>query len=486
LIRATHHGYATVTLAAMLLLCVLSGCTDRSSDPILSVMIVHPTSMEFDAYKGGPTPNMWVYVTTDPPDSVDFGIEASDSWIDLPARLRRTTPDSFFVKVLGSVLPPGSAFGTVTVQRTEGPDQVKIITLEGFATPILTMDPDRLTFLATTVGDQPEPQTVVVGTNDLTDSILFTISNSTDWMSLSSSSGNAPESVTVIVDKSALEAGIYYDTIVAMSDQVAISPVILICSLAVYSWEAQTNPSEEDLRDVCFVDSEHGWATGIVGGENLGGYIISTSNGGDEWTLDLPVPYDTTLGAISFVDINNGWVAGGDGRVLHTTDGGENWVPQVTNTNHDLQGLYFLDRDHGWAVGKIGVVLRTVNGGDTWLVRNKVGIHALSGVHFVDESRGWIVGNNGSIYFSEDGGASWDAQTYGGGSDLRDVHFLDSDNGWIVGEGGLIIQTADGGQTWSLLSPTLMALCIQYPSPIRSMAGRWVPWGQSSILVTAE
>jgi hypothetical protein len=165
LIRATRHEYARLTLVAMLLLYVLSGCTDRSSDPILSNMIVHPTGMEFDAYKGGPAPNMWVYVTTDPPDNVDFTIEASDSWIDLPATLRRTTPDSFFVKVLGSVLPPGPAFGTVTVRRSKGPDQVAIITLEGFATPILTLAPGRLTFVATTVGDQPEPQTIVVGTN---------------------------------------------------------------------------------------------------------------------------------------------------------------------------------------------------------------------------------------------------------------------------------------------------------------------------------
>jgi len=439
-----------LSIVFLMVLCVLSGCADRISDPILPVMTVRPTSMTFDVYKGGPAPNMWVYVTTDPLDNVGFTISASDSWIDLPARRKRTTPDSFFVKVIGSVLPPGSAEGTITVMTSEGPHQLQTITLQGFATPILTLKPGRLAFRATTFGDQPEPQSVIVGTNDEPNTISFTLENSTSWMSLSASSGKAPDTVAVIIDKSSLEAGIYYDTIVARSDQVAVSPIILLCSLAVYSWETQVDPLEDDLRDVCFVDSEHGWAAGIVGGENLTGYIISTSNGGNNWIL--ATLYDTTLGAITFVDVNNGWAAGGNGSILHTTDGGESWSPQASNTNKNMQGLYFLDSEHGWAVGKEGTVLRTSDGGQTWLVRNKVGIHALSAVHFVDETHGWIVGNNGSIYHTTDGASSMDAQTYGGGADLRDVHFLDRDNGWIVGEQGLVLNTVDGGQTWVQIS----------------------------------
>lgn len=440
----------SLSIVFMIVFCTLPGCSDRSTDPIQSVMSVQPTSMTFEAFKGGPAPNMWVYVTVDPPDSVDFTISASDSWIELPAKRNRTTPDSFFVKVSASVLPPGSAEGTVTVRRTEGASQIKTITLQGFATPILTLEPGQLTFRATSVGDQPEPQLVVVGTNDEPDTISFTLENSTSWMSLSVSSGKAPDTVTVTVDKSSLVGGVYYDTIVATSDQVAVSPMVIPCSLAVYSWYPQTDPLSSDLRDVCFVDSEHGWAIGIIGGENLTGYIISTSDGGNNWTLDTQ--YDTTLGAIAFVDINSGWAAGGDGRILNTTDGGENWLPQASNTNNDLQGIFFLDSEHGWAVGKIGTVLRTSDGGLTWLVRNKVVIFALSAVHFVDETHGWIVGNNGTISHSTDGGSSWEGQTYGGSGDLRDVHFLDLDKGWIVGEQGLILNTVDGGQTWQVVS----------------------------------
>jgi photosystem II stability/assembly factor-like uncharacterized protein len=39
----------------------------------------------------------------------------------------------------------------------------------------------------------------------------------------------------------------------------------------------------------------------------------------------LGLPVVTWLRSINFLDENNGWIVGGYGTILHTTDGGKTW-----------------------------------------------------------------------------------------------------------------------------------------------------------------
>ena len=50
-------------------------------------------------------------------------------------------------------------------------------------------------------------------------------------------------------------------------------------SLAQGTWERLNSPTEEYLSSVYFVDSLYGWAAGYSG------TIIHTSNGGDDWII---------------------------------------------------------------------------------------------------------------------------------------------------------------------------------------------------------
>jgi photosystem II stability/assembly factor-like uncharacterized protein len=60
---------------------------------------------------------------------------------------------------------------------------------------------------------------------------------------------------------------------------------------------------------------------------------------------------------VKFVDTTEGWAAGTEGVLLHTTDAGAHWMVESSGTSHALQRLFFIDRNHGWAVGFGGALL---------------------------------------------------------------------------------------------------------------------------------
>jgi photosystem II stability/assembly factor-like uncharacterized protein len=53
---------------------------------------------------------------------------------------------------------------------------------------------------------------------------------------------------------------------------------------------------------------------------------------------------------------------GDDGLILHTTDGGENWIVQISNVPSNLLGVRALGERRAIAVGLNGIILRTNDG----------------------------------------------------------------------------------------------------------------------------
>ncbi len=97
------------------------------------------------------------------------------------------------------------------------------------------------------------------------------------------------------------------------------------------------------------------------------GHIL-TSNDGINWQQEN-VPVQVTLTNVYFFNASLGWAVGHDATILHTTDGGENWViqhnqPELEKPFFDIN---FTDSLNGIAVGAYGLVLRTKDGGENWL-----------------------------------------------------------------------------------------------------------------------
>jgi photosystem II stability/assembly factor-like uncharacterized protein len=116
---------------------------------------------------------------------------------------------------------------------------------------------------------------------------------------------------------------------------------------------------------ICFIDDMHGWVAGAEAhgvGEPATPGVWATDDGGDTWTFHESGDAGY-FNAIFFVDALNGWAVG-DG-VWCTTDGGLTWTQQLTLSGTDvyLNGCAFTDASTGFVVGGAGSVLSTSDGG---------------------------------------------------------------------------------------------------------------------------
>jgi photosystem II stability/assembly factor-like uncharacterized protein len=250
------------------------------------------------------------------------------------------------------------------------------------------------------------------------------------------------------------------------------------------TWNNQSSVTRNNLYEVCFADKYYGMALGVEPWEFGAHILIRTTDGGNNWLLatevsshnavsladsnnGIAVGFDiiskTTDGGItwehqdfpgkrfygvSYIDANHATTVGNGGIIFHTTDGGENWIEQKSNTTQDLIVVCCTDSNHGVAVGYSGTVLLTNDGGNAWSQPPSGTSEELRSVSFGDSLHGWIVFNEtGCVLKTSDGGFSWIQKTIGT-TELYDVSFSDPDNGTVVGAEGTILRTTDGGNTW--------------------------------------
>lgn len=236
------------------------------------------------------------------------------------------------------------------------------------------------------------------------------------------------------------------------------------------------------LNDVHFISITHGWVVGNSVGiapnhslnstdENNPVYtdeaesiILHTKDGGKNWIKQNSGVYGKPLHKVFFRNESDGWCVGDGGVVIHTTDGGNTWQRIETGTKNDLNSLY-LSEKIGWIVGDWGTLLLTVNGGKSYnrVVRSvfekQSEKQSLKDISFIDNDNGWVITNStyddsvnsGYIYNTSDGGQTWQEQ-FSTKSALFSVHFVDKMSGWVVGDKRTLYATNDGGNTWKLVT----------------------------------
>ncbi|KUK49012.1 MAG: hypothetical protein XD74_0394 [Actinobacteria bacterium 66_15] len=217
-------------------------------------------------------------------------------------------------------------------------------------------------------------------------------------------------------------------------------------------WSLQDSGHTADLHSVYFIDENTGWMAGA------NGTLRKTTNGGESWFALTPGT-SVWLSGVFFLDESTGWVVGDGGTILKSTDGGTTWAAQTSGTTKNLWGVQFVDENNGWAVGIPGgygppppgeysPILRTTDGGETWTNHGSLDHQTLQSMYFIDANTGWAAGNDNLIR-STDGGVTWE--------DIRPdetwrlywtPHFVDANTGWVVGDNGLIMHTTDGGDSW--------------------------------------
>ncbi|HSW25935.1 MAG TPA: DUF6519 domain-containing protein, partial [Burkholderiaceae bacterium] len=82
--------------------------------------------------------------------------------------------------------------------------------------------------------------------------------------------------------------------------------------------------------------------------------------------------------AVHAADANSVWVAGEDGVLLVSTNGGAAWTVAATGSTRHLRAIARA-ANTGWDVGDGGTVLRTSNAGGTWTVQDAGSLQQLRG-----------------------------------------------------------------------------------------------------------
>ena len=165
--------------------------------------------------------------------------------------------------------------------------------------------------------------------------------------------------------------------------------------------------------------------------------VIASNTGlfGQYFWQRIESPTDYWLRTLLFTDSLRGWVAGDSGLIFYTSDGGVNWIQQVTNTKDKVMKLFFLDDNMGWAVAWdefasdnfYGTdILQTTDGGASWSIEPYREQNVfLNSIYFLDTLKGFMGGYPGKFLITTDGGMNWeDAQIDSGvGAHFPPVHF---------------------------------------------------------------
>ncbi|REJ78630.1 MAG: hypothetical protein DWQ47_04045 [Acidobacteria bacterium] len=233
------------------------------------------------------------------------------------------------------------------------------------------------------------------------------------------------------------------------------------------SWQIRTNSSKVDLISVYFTSSD----TGYVAGDE--GYLAQTRDGGKNWNQRV-LNTSANINEIYFRTSDDGYLVAGR-TMFETTDGGLNWREvEFANSSEfedgvpELLSIRFTNSRHGFVVGSVldrnnedivvgSLLMRTVDGGKTW---NRIEVPTnveLFNLDFDGRTHGWIVGDRGTILSTVNNGNTWELQDSGTREVLYNVDFRDENDGYVVGTGGTILRTEDGGRTWMPVSSPVTA-----------------------------
>ncbi|MEZ5347508.1 MAG: YCF48-related protein [Pyrinomonadaceae bacterium] len=224
-------------------------------------------------------------------------------------------------------------------------------------------------------------------------------------------------------------------------------------------WSINQTSGTGDLISVFFTSSDNGWIAGDDG------FLAYTEDGGKTWQKRI-LNTAANINEIYFRNDDNGYLVAGR-KMFITSDAGKSWNEEIivkpnefTDGIPEFYSIRFNSKNQGFIIGAIidknnedyvigSLLLRTVDGGSSWsriVVPTKAELIHLD---FDGKSHGWIVGDMGTILATTDNGNTWNVQNSGTDEVLRNVDFRDEKDGYVVGTNGTILRTVDGGQTWT-------------------------------------
>jgi len=189
------------------------------------------------------------------------------------------------------------------------------------------------------------------------------------------------------------------------------------------------------------------------------------------WTVCNAPAFGSRVDDLFMVNTQTGYAVCGDGKIVKTTNGGDNWNLLLQNSSIYCRSVEFINTQKGFVGGFSGsgsvttnILRRTTDGGATWTDLSPL-LHpkarkGICGLAVADSNTIYGGGNwfqdSAYIVKSVDGGNTWsfiDMSSYA--SSIIDLNFTSKDTGFATGksplpqESGVILYTTDGGVSWT-------------------------------------
>jgi photosystem II stability/assembly factor-like uncharacterized protein len=249
-----------------------------------------------------------------------------------------------------------------------------------------------------------------------------------------------------------------------------------------------TNQATDTLRAVYFYDDSVGWTCGS------NGLYLRTLDGGISWTkYPILVPdasnalletnVTSQLNAITFANLNDGWIVGNGGTILRTTDGGLRWADisnsiytgsQYTTTPENLNSIAVVQNypvqinlsiantnqftSGSYLVDPLYIVLAYTKQGSPQAYTERLALAQyptdaalVAAINAIKSSEGYKV-FNAVLSYTETSYGSHDSTGLIIGNQSTEVKFSMSVEAWIVGNNGTVLRTQNGGARWTAIA----------------------------------
>ena len=195
-----------------------------------------------------------------------------------------------------------------------------------------------------------------------------------------------------------------------------------------------------------------------------------------QWTIK-PANVSNELVSMEFVNQSTGWIAGSQGIILKTTNGGDNWQTFQYNSNYRMYSLKFVNENTGYLIGfyyqdyqfQFNKIIKTVNAGINWTdVFSAMGYndrYSFNSIDFINTSTGFLCTSrnngfvgSGSVLRTTNNGDNWSGVNLPGHLVYKKVVCSSNGNVFVWGryevdvpgyDTNCIFRSIDGGNNWT-------------------------------------
>lgn len=223
------------------------GPSQSATDSLTPALSVTPPSVSFSATAGGANPaSKPITISNNGGGILNWTASENSNWLTLSAT-SGTAPATVTVSPVIAGLAAGTYNGSLTISAAGvagSPVTIPItLSLSSASTPsALRVSPSTITFSAASGATDPAAQTISI-TNGGSGNLSWTAAKTKSWLSLSSTSGSAPGSISVRASIAGLSAGTYTDVITVSAPGANDSPQQVNVTMTVSGTGSGTPPA---------------------------------------------------------------------------------------------------------------------------------------------------------------------------------------------------------------------------------------------------